>query len=109
MLRAVDDSVWILRDGDRDLVRLEDPAPREKGWLAYRVVPLSVERLHEYLDGNPGAEDRLTAFNEARGEKAERVQLDRSKVDSEGRLVVRGLGEKKRGLWAVVFEWMSRM
>jgi hypothetical protein len=105
----VDDSAWILRDGDRDLVRLEDPVEREKGWFAYRVVPLSVERLHEYLGSQPGAEDRLSAFNEARGERAERVQLDRSKVDGEGRLLVRGLGPKKRGLWAVVFEWMSRM
>ena len=82
---------WILSDGERDLVRLDAPVRREMFWFEYRVTPLSVLRLHEYLAENPGAEGRLTARDAETGQPAEYVLLGIGDPPSPDRLLVRGL------------------
>ncbi len=105
------DSGWILRDGERDLVRLEDGIEGEDGWFEYRVVPLGVDDLHQHLSTDPTAAARLIAVDAATDERAGQPELDRSGPITPGRVRARGLGptKKSRGWWAVVFEWMSRV
>lgn len=106
------DTGWILRDGDRDLVRLEDSVERDGGWFEYRVVPLGIEDLHQHLADDPSAVARLIAVDAATDERGPQLELDRSGPITPGRVRVKGLGptkKKSRGLWAVVYEWMSRV
>ncbi len=111
MVPIVDEPAWILRDGDRDLVRLEDPIARADGWVEYRVVTIGIEDVAAHLAADPSAEARLTAVDAKSGERADELELDRSGPVTPGRLRARGLGtpKKNRGWWSVVFEWMSRV
>jgi len=110
----VDELAWILRDGDRDLVRLEAPLRKDGGWTEYRVVGLGVPRLDGHLASNLGAEARLSAHHEVSGTTLDEVTLRPADPHPDGaeRVQARGLdakATKPRGLWAVVYEWMSRM
>ena len=106
------ETTWILRDGSRDLVRLEEPVQREQPWFEWQVVPLGVPRLDEYLASDPSAKSRLEAVDATSGKTAANVSFGEPPPGRPGepeRVRERELKPAERGFWAVIYEWMSRV